>query len=98
MNRRSGVLRVCLWSVLVVVGTGGALFDYYVYAPAPDIPQLTGMLAKGSIEAGGLTRTYAAYVPRGLAKGAPLVLAMHGSGENAAQMRIETGYGFDRLA
>ena len=26
------------------------------------------------------------------------MLAMHGSGENAAQMRIETGYGFDRLA
>jgi polyhydroxybutyrate depolymerase len=26
------------------------------------------------------------------------VLAMHGSGENAAQIRIETGYGFERLA
>ena len=26
------------------------------------------------------------------------MVAMHGSGENGAQMRIETGYGFDRLA
>jgi polyhydroxybutyrate depolymerase len=37
-------------------------------------------------------------VPRGVARGAPLVLVMHGSGENGAQMRIETGYEFERLA
>jgi polyhydroxybutyrate depolymerase len=47
---------------------------------------------------GGLKRTYLSYVPRGLAKGAPLVLVMHGSGENGARIRIETGYGFERLA
>jgi polyhydroxybutyrate depolymerase len=47
---------------------------------------------------GGLKRTYLTYVPRGLAKGSPLVVVMHGSGENGAQMRIETGYGFERLA
>jgi polyhydroxybutyrate depolymerase len=33
-----------------------------------------------------------------LAKGASLLLALHGSGENGAQLRRETGYGFDRLA
>jgi polyhydroxybutyrate depolymerase len=43
-------------------------------------------------------RTYQAYVPKGLARGAALVLAMHGSGENGTAMRIETGYGFERLA
>jgi hypothetical protein len=37
-------------------------------------------------------------VPRGLAKGAPLVMVMHGSDENGARIRIETGYGFERLA
>jgi polyhydroxybutyrate depolymerase len=47
---------------------------------------------------GGLKRTYRTYVPRGLATGAPLVVVMHGAGENGAQMRIETGYGFERLA
>ena len=46
----------------------------------------------------GLTRTYRTYVPQRVAKGARLVVVMHGSGENGAQMRIETGYGFDRLA
>jgi polyhydroxybutyrate depolymerase len=92
------VLRVCLWSVLVVAGLGAALFGYYVYTPAPEMPRLSGTLTRGSIEAGGLKRTYSIYVPQGLAKGSPLVLAMHGSGQDAAQMRIDTGYGFDRLA
>jgi len=91
------VLRFCLWCVLVVVGFGGVLF-YYAYTPASEIPDLSGTPTTGSIEVGGLKRTYTTYVPRGLAKGAPLVLAMHGSGENAAQMRRATGYGFDRAA
>ncbi len=91
-------LRYCLWSLLVLVVLGGALFGYYGYAPAPEIPQLSGTLTQGSIEVGGLKRTYLTYVPRGLAKGAPLVVVMHGSGENGARMRIETGYGFERLA
>jgi polyhydroxybutyrate depolymerase len=43
-------------------------------------------------------RTYLTYVPRGLAKGAPLVVVMHGSGESGSQLRVETGYGFERLA
>ena len=87
-----------LWGLIVVVGLGGALFGYFVYSPAPEVPQLSGTLTKGTIEVGGLKRTYLTYVPRGLAKGAPLVVVMHGSGENGAQMRIETGYGFERLA
>jgi polyhydroxybutyrate depolymerase len=76
----------------------GALFGYFVYTPPPEIPHLSGTLTKGSIEVGGLKRTYTTYVPRGLAQGAPLVVVMHGSGENATRIRAETGYGFDRLA
>lgn len=98
MRRARRVLLLCLWSVLIVLGSGGVFVGYYVYTPASEIPHLSGTLSKGSIEVGGLHRTYTAYVPRGLAKGSALVLAMHGSGENAAQMRIATGYGFDRLA
>jgi polyhydroxybutyrate depolymerase len=47
---------------------------------------------------GGLKRTYLTYVPERLIKGASLVAVMHGSGENGAQMQIEMGYGFERLA
>jgi polyhydroxybutyrate depolymerase len=98
MKKVLRVLRFCLWSLLVAVGVGGALFGYFVYSPAPEVPQLSGTLTKETIEVDGLTRTYWTYVPQDLAKGAPLVVVMHGSGDNAAQIRIETGYGFDRTA
>jgi len=85
-------------SLLVIVVLGGVLFAYFVYSAAPEVPQLSGTLGRGSIDAGGLRRTYTTYLPQGLAKGSPLVVVMHGSGENAQRIRIETGYGFDRLA
>ena len=85
-------------SLLLIVGVGDALFGYFAYSTAPEIPQLSGTLARGRIDAGGLRRTYTTYVPDGLPKGSPLVVVMHGSGENAAAIRMETGYGFDRLA
>lgn len=91
-------LRILFRAILVLIALGGALFGYFVYTPAPELPRLSGKLAAGTILAGGLKRTYLIYVPKGLRKGAPLVVAMHGSGEDGARMRIETGYGFDRLA
>jgi polyhydroxybutyrate depolymerase len=75
-----------------------ALFAYFAYTPASAAPRLSGTLTKGTITEAGLTRTYSTYVPRDLAKGAPLVLVMHGAGENGARIRIETGYAFERLA
>jgi polyhydroxybutyrate depolymerase len=96
-----GVLRFFVWSLIVAVtliGALAALFGYFVYTPAPEVPRLSGKLTRESIEVSGLRRTYLTYVPQGLAKGAPLVLVMHGSGENSARIRIDTGYGFERLA
>ena len=92
------VLRFCLLSLLVVVVLIGALFGYFVYSPDPEVPQLSGTLTKSEIEVAGQKRIYRTYVPRGLAKSAPLVVVMHGSGENGAQIRIGTGYEFERLA
>ena len=91
-------LRFVPWGLISVVALGGALFGYFVYSPAPEVPRLSGTLTKGTIEVGGLKRTYLTHVPRGLAKGAPLVVVMHGSDENGARIRIETGYGFERIA
>lgn len=91
-------LRAILLSVIGVAVIGAALIFYFVYAPRAEAPRLSGTLTHGRILAGGRQRSYLLYVPRGIAKGAPLVVAMHGSGENGAQMRIETGFGFDRLA
>ena len=85
-------------SLLGIVALGAALFGYFLYAPNPTPPQLSGTLTNGRIAVGGLTRTYLTYLPRALPRGAPLVLVMHGSGEGAAEMRISSGYGFGRLA
>lgn len=92
------VLRFLLRGLIVVVALGGALLGYFIYSPAPEVPRLSGKLTEGTIEAGGLKRTYLTYVPQVLAKGAPLVVVMHGSGQSGAEMRKWTGYGFERLA
>jgi polyhydroxybutyrate depolymerase len=95
MRRGLGlVLRTLIVLVVLVV----ALLGYFVYTPTPEIPRLSGTLTRGTLEVGGMKRTYRTYVPRGLPKGAPLVVVMHGSGQNGAQARTWTGYGFDRLA
>ena len=91
-------LRAVLLGLLGLVILGAALIGWFIYTPDPELPVLSGTLSKGSLEAGGLKRSYRTYIPRGLAAGAPLVVVMHGSGENGAQIRVETGYGFERLA
>lgn len=92
------ILTVLFWGVFGVVALGGVAFFYFLYSPTPEVPHLSGSLTRQSIDAGGFKRIYRTYVPKGLAKGAPLVVVMHGSGENGAQIRLETGYEFDRLA
>lgn len=98
VQRFLSFMRFCLWSALGLAAVMGALFAWFVYTPAPAAPRLSGKLSKGSIEVAGVKRTYLTYVPQGLARGAPLVVVMHGSGQNGAQVRIETGHAFDRLA
>ena len=98
VRRVLACMRFCLWSALCLVACASSLFAWFVYTHAPAVPRLSGTLSKGSIEVAGVRRTYLTYVPQGLARGAPLVVVMHGSGQNGAQVRIETGHAFDRLA
>jgi polyhydroxybutyrate depolymerase len=94
-------LRFVLWLLMGVVALAGlvaVLAGYFLYTPNPQLPRLSGTVTAGSIVIDGRKRTYQAYVPKELAPGASLVLAMHGSGENGTAMRIETGYAFERLA
>ena len=91
-------LRISLLTLLGLIALAAALFGYFIYSPDPVPPTLSGTRNKGTIEVGGLKRTYVTYIPHGLPKAAPLVLVMHGSGEHAADIRIGTGYGFERLA
>jgi polyhydroxybutyrate depolymerase len=88
------ILRILLWlgmGIVAVVVMLAALGGYFLYTPNPRLPRLTGTVTAGDIVIDGRKRTYQAYVPKGLPPGAPLVLAMHGSGENGTALRYETG-------
>ncbi|MFZ6816754.1 alpha/beta hydrolase family esterase [Undibacterium sp. Ji22W] len=98
MKKMLRFLLFCFYSLLGLVTLCAALFAYFIYSADPELPQLSGTVTKTSIEVDGLNRIYRTYLPKGLAKDAPLVFVMHGSGQNGAQIRIETGYGFERLA
>ncbi|MFY7866288.1 alpha/beta hydrolase family esterase [Roseateles sp.] len=84
--------------LLALLAVLAGLFAYFLYTPDPELPQLSGTLSKGTIEVDGVKRSYRTYVPKDLPKGAPLVLVMHGSGEGPSQIRVGTGYAFERLA
>lgn len=98
MKKLLRFLRFCLYGLLGLVALAAGLFGYFIYSPDPELPKLSGELSKASIEFGGLKRSYLSYVPKALPAGSPMVLVMHGSGEAAAQIRVGTGYGFERLA
>lgn len=98
MKRIPRFLLTGLLSLLALVALAVALFAYFLYTPEPELPQLSGTLSKAAMEVAGVKRSYRTYVPKGLPKGAPLVLVMHGSGEGPQAIRVGTGYGFERLA
>ncbi|MBT9595170.1 MAG: prolyl oligopeptidase family serine peptidase [Vitreoscilla sp.] len=98
MTRILRLLLIGLLSLLALVALAAALFAYFLYTPEPELPQLSGTLGKASMEVAGVKRSYRTYVPKGLPKGAPLVLVLHGSGEGPQAIRVGTGYGFERLA
>lgn len=98
MKRIARFLLIGLLSLLALVSLGAALFAFFLYTPEPELPQLSGTLSKSSMEVAGIKRSYRSYVPKGLPRGAPLVLVMHGSGESPQAIRLGTGYGFERLA
>lgn len=98
MKRIPRLLLIGVLSLFALVALVAALFACFIYTPEPELPQLTGTLSKASMDVAGVKRSYRSYVPKGLPKGAPLVLVMHGSGEGPQAIRVGTGYGFERLA
>lgn len=98
MKKFLRILAYLMLGIIVLLAAAAALFAYFLYVPEPEAAQLSGALTKNTMEVGGLKRNYLTYIPKGLPRGAPLVLIMHGSGEGAEQIRSGTGYGFERLA
>ena len=57
-------LRFFLLSLIAVVALCGALFGFFVYSPAPEVPRLSGRLTQGTSRWADWKRTYLTYVPR----------------------------------
>jgi polyhydroxybutyrate depolymerase len=91
------LLRVLITLVILAAILIG-LAVYFLYTPEPEKPALSGQTTVETVMSGGQSRTYRAYVPQGLPRGAPLVIVMHGWAQSGAEIRQETGYAFDRLA
>jgi polyhydroxybutyrate depolymerase len=98
MRRFLRFVRFFLVSLVVLVFAGAVLFWYFLYTADPTPPTLNGVATRGSIKVGGIKRSYRTYVPKSIKPGAPVLLVLHGSGQNGAQIGMETGYGFERLA
>jgi polyhydroxybutyrate depolymerase len=84
--------------VLSIVALSGAVYAYYWYSPAPQVPHLSAAIQRSAIRVGDRERSYFAYVPANMPPGSALIIVLHGSGMNGKRMRECTGYEFDRLA
>ena len=74
------------------------LYLYFIYSPSLPPPQLGTAVQHSTIRVGELDRTYSFFVPEGVPERSPLLLVLHGSTQNAEDIRIFTGYEFERLA
>lgn len=94
----SSFLYYTLIGLGVLVLLLGAAYGYFAYSPAPDVPTLSASVQERTLQAGGRTRTYLAYVPAKLPPNPALVLVLHGSNSDGAAIRRWTGYEFDEMA
>lgn len=75
-----------------------AAYAYFLYAPMPRRPPLSGQAVDQTLRIGTRVRHYIEYVPAGLPPGAPLVIVLHGRLMTGAMMREMTAYEFDEAA
>jgi polyhydroxybutyrate depolymerase len=84
--------------ILSMVALSVAVYAYYRYSPAPEVPQLSAAIQRSTICVGDRERSYFAYVPANLPPESAVIIVLHGSGMDGKRMRECTGYEFDRLA
>jgi len=75
-----------------------AAYAYFLYAPLPERPPLSGHANSDTMRIGTRVRSYIEYVPAKLPPGAPLVIVLHGRLMTGNLMREMTGYEFDEAA
>ncbi|WP_346293012.1 PHB depolymerase family esterase [Sphaerothrix gracilis] len=91
---------LCVGAGVMVGGAAvlSAAYLYLIHTSTPEAPRLSAPIQQGSVQVGGLERTYQAYVPADLPEQPALLLAFHGSRADSDTMRVYTGYEFERLA
>jgi polyhydroxybutyrate depolymerase len=67
-------------------------------SPLSRAPQYGASIQRATIQVGERSRSYLYYVPQCLPSNAPIVFVLHGSSQTPQQMRVSTGYEFERLA
>ena len=92
MMRRIGLAFALLVAALAVAAAWGLRFHR---APEPTLP---GALVMGTLEHGGRTRSWHAYLPAHKAAAPALVFVLHGSNGDWLQARGGYAYDFDVLA
>jgi len=91
------LLRVLLW-IVGVLAVLLAVAAWLLYAPRPPEPALSGRPVGQEIRVGALDRRYLLYAPARPQPAPPLLVVFHGSMGSPGEIRVHTGYGFDRLA
>lgn len=92
------ILKIAAVAAAGVLALGALAYAYFVYAPDPVQPHLSGQARTATVKVGARVRSYVEYVPARLPARAPLVIVLHGSTMDGAMMRKWTGYEFDSLA
>jgi polyhydroxybutyrate depolymerase len=94
-------MHILIFAAAIAAGAialGVAAYAYFLYSPDPTPPHLSGQAQAATIQVGSRLRSYVEYIPARLPAGAPLVIALHGTTMDGAQMQKWTGYEFDSLA
>ncbi|MBD9425193.1 polyhydroxybutyrate depolymerase [Pseudomonas sp. PDM15] len=95
MRKTTRVLTLILLPLAALLA---GLYLYFLYTPAPTVPELSSELRHDRIAVGERQRDFAFYRPAKLPAKAPLLFVLHGSLQSIADIRTYSAYAFERLA
>lgn len=89
--------RILIGGALLLAVLGG-LGAFLLYTPTPAEPALQGEFQDRSLKVGDLERSFVIYSPARVPPKPALLVVFHGSMGSPEQIRIQSGFEFDRLA
>ncbi len=92
------ILKLLGLLAVVVLLAAALAWWWYLRADSMEAPALPGVEQTGTLQHGGHSRSWLAYIPAAKVQDPALVLVLHGSQGDGEQMRAASRYGFDLLA